>query len=182
MSRQAILSRQVRTDMFEDRKSQSAYLSGDPGRRRPPGAKEGSRKMGERLEHCSPYAVAISRPSADSSLREPDDPDGCPTGIGGQRLRIRFSNAYGSTPLEIGAAHVASHRSWLVDRAGSRSRPHLRWQAFGYDSDWSANLERSGRNVFGLSPKSRSAFICPIARPHRRPTFGRSMIPISPAR
>src|SRR5579885_2108790 len=28
-------------------------------------------------------------------------------GLGGARLRIRFSNAYGSSPLEIGAAHVA---------------------------------------------------------------------------
>lgn len=27
--------------------------------------------------------------------------------LGGARLRIRFSNAYGSSPLEIGAAHVA---------------------------------------------------------------------------
>lgn len=38
---------------------------------------------------------------------------------GGQRLRIRFSNAYGSTPLEIGAAHVAltDHGSAIV--AGS---------------------------------------------------------------
>jgi lysophospholipase L1-like esterase len=41
------------------------------------------------------------------------------TGIGGQRLRIRFSNAYGSTPLEVGAAHVAltDHGSSIV--AGS---------------------------------------------------------------
>ena len=27
--------------------------------------------------------------------------------IGGQRLRIRFSNAYGSSPLEMGSAHIA---------------------------------------------------------------------------
>jgi len=41
------------------------------------------------------------------------------TSIGGQRLRIRFSNAYGSSPLEIGAAHVAltDHGSLIV--AGS---------------------------------------------------------------
>src|SRR5678815_1645076 len=28
------------------------------------------------------------------------------TSIGGQRLRVQFSNAYGTTPLSIGAAHV----------------------------------------------------------------------------
>src|SRR5262249_10359630 len=28
------------------------------------------------------------------------------TSIGGQRIRIEFSNAYGTTPLTIGAAHV----------------------------------------------------------------------------
>ena len=39
--------------------------------------------------------------------------------LGGQRLRIRFSNDYGSTPLEIGAAHIAltDHDSSIV--AGS---------------------------------------------------------------
>ncbi len=36
--------------------------------------------------------------------------------LGGARLRIRFSNAYGSSPLEIGAAHVAvtDHGSSIV--------------------------------------------------------------------
>lgn len=34
--------------------------------------------------------------------------------LGGARLRIRFSNAYGTSPLEIGAAHVA-----LTDRGSS---------------------------------------------------------------
>ncbi len=39
--------------------------------------------------------------------------------IGGQHLRIRFSNDHGSTPLEIGAAHIAltDHGSTIV--AGS---------------------------------------------------------------
>ncbi len=36
------------------------------------------------------------------------------TSIGGERLRIRFSNAYGLSPLEIGAAHVA-----LIDHGSS---------------------------------------------------------------
>ena len=27
--------------------------------------------------------------------------------LGGEQLRVVFSNAYGATPLEIGAAHVA---------------------------------------------------------------------------
>lgn len=34
--------------------------------------------------------------------------------IGGTRIRIRLSNAYGTSPLEIGAAHIA-----IVDRAGN---------------------------------------------------------------
>ena len=29
--------------------------------------------------------------------------------VGGSRLRVHLSNAYGTTPLMIGAAHVALH-------------------------------------------------------------------------
>ncbi|MGO9337839.1 MAG: SGNH/GDSL hydrolase family protein [Terracidiphilus sp.] len=36
--------------------------------------------------------------------------------IGGQRVRIRFSNAFGSSPLEIGAVHIA-----LTERGGTIS-------------------------------------------------------------
>lgn len=39
--------------------------------------------------------------------------------IGGQRLRIRFSNVYGSSPLEIGAAHVALSDHDSLITAGS---------------------------------------------------------------
>lgn len=39
--------------------------------------------------------------------------------IGGHRLRLRFSNAYGSTPLHIGAVHVALHAKGSAIRPGS---------------------------------------------------------------
>jgi lysophospholipase L1-like esterase len=41
------------------------------------------------------------------------------TSIAGQRLRIEFSNAYGTTPLSIGAAHVALHSKDSAIVAGS---------------------------------------------------------------
>jgi lysophospholipase L1-like esterase len=41
------------------------------------------------------------------------------TSLGGQRLRVEFSNAYGTTPLSIGAAHVALRSKDSAIVAGS---------------------------------------------------------------
>src|SRR5262245_44409890 len=41
------------------------------------------------------------------------------TSIGGQRVRVEFSNAYGTTPLTIGAAHVGLRSKDSAIAAGS---------------------------------------------------------------
>lgn len=42
-----------------------------------------------------------------------------PGTIGGRRVRVQFSNAYGSAPLRIGAAHIALHEKNSANVAGS---------------------------------------------------------------
>jgi lysophospholipase L1-like esterase len=46
------------------------------------------------------------------------------TSIGGNRIRVRFSNAFGATPLEMGAAHIAIRSKDSAIVAGS-DRPLL---------------------------------------------------------
>jgi lysophospholipase L1-like esterase len=53
--------------------------------------------------------AAPARPRAISSFNNQTVRMVVRTSIGGNRLRVQFSNAYGTTPLAVGAAHVALH-------------------------------------------------------------------------
>ena len=50
------------------------------------------------------------------------------TSMGGSRLRIKVENAFGSAPVEIGAAHIAL-RAKDSEIVADRTAPHLQRQA-----------------------------------------------------
>ena len=41
------------------------------------------------------------------------------TSVGGQRIRVQFSNAFGTTPITLGAAHIALRSKESAIAAGS---------------------------------------------------------------
>ena len=43
--------------------------------------------------------------------------------VGGSQVRVRFSNAYGAVPLDIGSAHIALREPCTVEYAGYRYQP-----------------------------------------------------------
>ena len=48
-----------------------------------------------------------------------------PVSIGGRRVRLQFSNAYGTTPLKLGAVHVALRAKDSAIVPGSDRAAHL---------------------------------------------------------
>ena len=81
--------------------------------------------------------------------------------IGGERLRVRISNAYGNRPLAIGAATVA-----LRDKGPAIVAGKSRKLTFG-GRDWPSSRPARWRTAMPLmfpfrrSPISQSVSICP---------------------
>ena len=66
------------------------------------------RALGKRLEHCRTCPAAVSRTSAFPRIREPDDPHDCaPDDWQVDAYGSGSRTAFGTTALNIGAAHVA---------------------------------------------------------------------------
>ena len=55
--------------------------------------------------------------------------------LGGKRLRVRFSNAFGTKPLTILSAHLAASAGGSRDQARERQAAHVRRADFGDDPD-----------------------------------------------
>ena len=68
------------------------------------------------------------------------------TSIGGRRARVKLSNAFGSTPVVVGAAHLARRGTGAAIVAGHRSRAHVCRQSILHDDAWRGCRQRSGRS------------------------------------
>ena len=70
------------------------------------------------------------------------------TTIGGERIRVVFSNAFGKYPLEIGAAQIALHEkdSSIVAKSGrplTFATPSVRHHTRGFGADQRSRESRS---------------------------------------
>jgi hypothetical protein len=90
------------------------------------------------------------------------------TSIGGRRVRVILSNAFGTAPLAVGAAHIRDSRKELGHRAGIRPRVELRRAANDRDSRGATVFSDpvSLRGSADGRPRHRST--CPATRSPRR--------------
>ncbi len=66
------------------------------------------------------------------------------TSIGGGRVRVRLSNAYGTTSLVIGSAHVAISAGGALDLPGDRPGAQVQWLTNHHHSRRCVGGERPG--------------------------------------
>ena len=64
------------------------------------------------------------------------------TSLGGERVRVRFSNAYGTSGLVIGSAHVAISTGGASISSRDRSGPQVQWVTHHHHSRRCAGGER----------------------------------------
>ena len=82
--------------------------------------------------------------------------------LGGDRLRVRVSNAYGSRKLLIGAAAIGKRDTGSGVVPGSEQEADLRRCRNRDDRGGRLRVQRPGRrSIWRRSPMSRSASICP---------------------
>ena len=66
------------------------------------------------------------------------------TSIGGKRVRVKLSNTFNGTPVELGAAHLAIRSTRRLDRRRLRSAADVRRAAVGDDDAGHGGRQRSG--------------------------------------
>ena len=91
--------------------------------------------------------------------------------LGGKRLRVRFSNAFGAKPLTILSAHVATSAGGVRHQGRARQAAHVRRAGFGDDPAGGAHGLGPGRLRPGaaLRPRGDDPRQGPDKRDHRPP-------------